>query len=384
MALWAAEHDPQTAESVKIGILTLPLRHNYGGILQAYALQTVIRDLGCDAHLIRLSPHLTVAERGVVHLKNAVKWLTGRTPRRCLSERALDEVVYRSTNYFIGENIKPATRIIESIGALRRLDREERYDAYVVGSDQVWRREYTKRFERAYSVAFTKRNVVRVAYAASFGVGLNARPRDVGVSRDALQKFAYVSTREESGAAICKNVLGVDADVVLDPTMLLDRSRYEKFAAGQRDQWRGGLFEYFLDRTAVKNAVSYKIQKSLNVPVFALDVPNMESDAPLEALIMKPVEEWIQCFRHASYIVTDSFHGCVFAIIFNKPFSVLPNLARGGDRFQTLLQRFELTHRIIDASGNPDLGPIDWGYVNSLLGLHAERSKARLAELLQV
>jgi len=354
---------------MKIGILTLSLRHNYGGILQAYALQTVLKRMGHDARLVRFMPEQVPFKRRVKHwIKGRVKNVLGRPVHRLFSDYELDHLICKELNRFIEEKIQPTTSPIRSMDELQRLDELETFDAYVVGSDQVWRAEYARKFLPAYFCTFTDRDVVRISYAASFGNSeWNVSPEELSVLKAGIARFKKVMVRENSGVDLCKELLGVDADVVLDPTMLLTRDDYLALLPSDRNTKPNGVFEYFLDRNEFKKEVSENIQMSMGLHAFSIDLPDVMESVPLDELVMHPIEEWISCFERAEYVVTDSFHGCVFSIIFNKPFAVIGNHDRGFDRFRTLLEHFGLTDCLVTAEDGPKAiaTAFDWMRINA-------------------
>lgn len=118
------------------------------------------------------------------------------------------------------------------------------------------------------------------------------------------------------------------------------------------------LFAYVLDITEEKIKIIEKIAQTKGLAVKLLSA---------EKNISSSIEDWLSHFRDASYIITDSFHGSVFSIIFRKPFNVLVNNSRGADRFMSLFSTFDLLDRIINIENNPNMGNIDWTYISEKL-----------------
>lgn len=371
---------------MKLGILTLPLRHNYGGILQAYALVTALNRLGHEGHLIRLAPPEASLKRIVIHrFKSCIKSILGRTSERLHSRRQLNTVVCKELNRFVKDNFPNQTDLIQDLGDLNRLDRLELYDGYIVGSDQVWRSEYALQFLPAFFCSFTDRKIKRISYAASFGNSEWNPPNSMRESiQQGIELFSHISVREQSAVKLCRDSLGVDARVVLDPTMLLNRSDYTALIKSKPPAIHNGLFEYFLDRNPFKEALSKQIQATTGYHPFSLDRPAPTNQVPLKMLAMASIEDWINGFEQASHVVTDSFHGCVFSILFNKPFTVVANPYRGIDRFYSLLERFDLMNRIIfeDQDPKPTSTDPNWEHVNHKVSEWREKSFAFLSEAL--
>ena len=189
-----------------------------------------------------------------------------------------------------------------------------------------------------------------------------------------IKKFDAVSVREKSGVDLCNRYLGVDALHVLDPTMLLEKEDYiDLIIAENEEVFEGNLFCYILDNTKKKDDVIDLIVQSTNLvsftcmPKLNLSLENVEQD--IDACVFPSVTRWLKSFMDANMIITDSFHGCVFSIIFNKPFWVIGNKSRGMARFDSLLSVFGLENRMLDINNIVDIDwslPIEWDRVNKI------------------
>lgn len=352
---------------MRIGILTLPLHTNYGGILQAYALQTVLERMGHEACLVeeRRKP-LPLWKAPLSYGKRIVKNLAGH-PFPVFYERKMGRempVVRQHTDRFIQKYIK--RRIVNSFSEIRETD----FDAIVVGSDQVWRPKYFHKIGHAY-LDFTEGwNIRRIAYAASFGTEeWEYNPEQTRKCAKLLKCFDAVSVREESGVRLCAGHFGVEAVHVLDPTMLLDKEDYIRlFENARTPESKGTLLNYILDETPGKTALTDRIAKEKGLVPFRANSKVEDINAKLEERIQPPVEQWLRGFYDAEYVVTDSFHACVFSILFNKPFIAVGNPARGMSRFASLLSVFGLEDRLTaHASGEKtSTEHVDWDKVNSI------------------
>jgi hypothetical protein len=238
-------------------------------------------------------------------------------------------------------------------------------EAIVVGSDQVWRPMYNYKIEDMYLSFAEHTNVPKVAYAASFGTDQwEYNPQQQQHCARLAKKFDAISVREASGVQLCEDYLGVEAKHVLDPTMLLCTDDYNKLLEGiapiDREEF---LFVYMLDATEEKleYVASVADKLGLNLVVKSTDLGVTESDS---------IEKFLLGFRDAKYVVTDSFHGTVFSILYNKDFVVLGNKKRGQARFASLLSLFGLENRLIDNLSNvKSIEGVDWSNVNRKLDI---------------
>lgn len=372
---------------MKVGVLTLPLHANYGGNLQAWALMTVLRRMGHDVWLIDMARYRTRSWRIPLILAKRMLLKYGLRRSDVVVGKGLLDGRRRAryeghARRFIADHIKPRTQIFHSTEQLSREIREENFDAIVVGSDQVWRPEYAPNVEDYFLgfLADTKK-IRRVSYAASFGTSEWRFSHEQSARCSALlKKFNAVSVRELSATTLCREKFDVEASHVVDPTLLLDADDYLELLPAQEraSHTAGKLFVYLLDKDPSKQGVLNAILRKTGLSSFDVHAGTSNDDAP-DMNIAPPIERWIQGFRDADFVFTDSFHGCVFSILFNKPFIVYGNPHRGLARFESLLGMFNLAQRMIDrAEAVEDLldqPPIDWRKVMDIL--NAQRVKSR-------
>jgi len=352
---------------MKIVILTHTLNNNYGGLLQAFALQTVLKRMGHDTVTARFSVccfKLRIIRFISYFIRRYLLGNLSQNAERKISvhtSRFVD--TYMDTIDYFGGKTRPVPGVLKL------------YDAIVVGSDQVWRPAYMH--VPAYFLDFTKdEKMKRIAYAASFGQDNWGEFSPALTRKCALyaKRFDAISVREDSAVKLCKEKLGVDALHLLDPTLLLDKEEYIRLADQEYPIVREKiLMSYILDRSEDKRKITELLSHSLQlVPleVMPAESLNTKCDNILAATYL-PVEEWLAGFRDAEFILTDSFHGCVFSILFNKPFLVIGNKERGMSRFHSLLHMFELEDRLIDSSETVFsidflINKIDWNNVNRI------------------
>lgn len=382
---------------MKIGILTQPLVNNYGGLLQAWALQQVLSRMGhqviiIDRHSVRRTD-LSWPRRIASVLKTELYILLGKEKRRVkLSEQGTN-YVRKSIIKFIEGRYLGISPIIYTEKALRRYINDKNFDAFVVGSDQVWRPCYSPSIGNYYlDFLPASSESKRIAYAASFGVDFWEYSKKQTKKYSKLaQKFNLLTVRESSGIKLVKEHLKCDALHVLDPTMLLESVDYLNLIKDPTvplQESAGKLFCYVLDQsTEIKDAIKFA-EGETGLKAFYCNASRktitQDDIKHLEQCVFPPVEQWIKSFQDAEMIVTDSFHGCVFSIIFNKPFWVVQNNNRGTARFSSLLQIFGLENRIVSTHKEIDWKtPIDWTVINSIRHQNAIFAKQLLSKALR-
>jgi hypothetical protein len=326
----------------KVGILNLQQSNNYGAVLQAYALECVVESLGYQVETIDL--HKSNDSEVKFKLKTIVKKITG----------------FRSNNfeYFRNKYLKrtSACCTTNSIG---------KYDAVVVGSDQVWRPRYTQQHALAYFLSFADNNAKRISYAASFGVDEweheFADPVLTQKIIKEVRKFKGISVREDSGIEICKSVFGVDAQHVLDPTLLAGKELFERFLDNERalNLKTKPIVVYKLDADEKFSSALSNVEHSLR----------LDSENIYDTSNYLHVHEWLSKIKNAELVVTDSFHGVCFCILFNKQFVCVVNKERGQARLTSMLEMLDIKGRLVQhlSEFNPLSCVINYDQVNAKL-----------------
>lgn len=336
---------------MKIAIITNPLHTNYGGILQAYAMQTVLERMGYKATIINRPQQKPIPYFKLpfyIAKRLILKYVLHKPTVRIFEEfyrRKIHPIICQHTQRFIHNYIH--NRILHSPSQIK----EGEYDALVVGSDQIWRPRYYKPIEITY-LSFAKKwkNIKRIAYAPSFGVDTwEYTPKQTLRCKKLIKLFDLVTVREDSGTKLCAEYYDVNAVHVLDPTMLLQKEDYIKLVeVAHQPKSKGDMMAYILDlSTSIENdLLIVAAQKKMKLFYTSSKVDN--PNAPLNERIQQPIEQWLRGFMDANFIVTDSFHACVFSIIFNKDFAVIGNKSRGLSRFLSLLKMYGLEKRLIE------------------------------------
>lgn len=340
---------------MKIGILTQHFLLNYGGIIQNFALQQVLLKLG---HEPLTFEHDTCYSR--------TRWFL-RSAKHVLKSHSLKGIpAYPTYQGRIGNKnfIKFVLKNIRSVTVKDFTpDLTQKYglDAYIVGSDQVWRPAFNlgPRLGNMF-LDFAGDDVKKISYAASFGCKeWEYTEEQEWMCGKLAKRFEAISVREASGVDLCKEHFGVDATLMLDPTLLLNKEDYGKVCHDVPKKEKH-IFVYSLVVSEGVLAVAEKVAEAMGLSIIV-------KQAGRKVKKEDTIEDWFAEFRDADYVVTDSFHGMVFSIIFNKPFSIVMNPSGGNDRYLSLLSQLGLMERIVSDELQPVFSAIDWSDVNHRL-----------------
>ena len=358
---------------MKIGILTLPLHTNYGGLLQAYALQTVLEKMGHEAVVLDTPNRKSILKWNypLEILKRSISKFLLRRPTRVFFEQWFNKtypIISRNTQPFISNHIHRL-----EVKGLKSLSPDS-FDAFIVGSDQVWRpayftRMYDTNITDAYLAFASNWKIKRVSYAASFGTdNWEYSKEQTKECASYLKMFNAVSTRESSGAELCKKYFGIDATHVIDPTMLLEKEDYVRLITNSSTpKSKGNMLCYILDETEEKTDVIDFVAKSKGLTPFKVNSKVGDFSLPVEERVQPSVETWLRGFYDADFVVTDSFHACVFSILFQKPFVIVGNKERGLARFNSLLATYGLEDCLASGSDTVKFAAINWEKVSKVL-----------------
>lgn len=373
---------------MKTAIVTLPLHTNYGGLLQAFALKTVLEGMGHEVTVLDRKvkmPLPPVWKAPFIYMKRMLAGKPAAEVFRELRYRKEYPVLSARVQDFTDSRIAP--RMLDGYDEL--VDGE--YDAFVVGSDQVWRPLYFGKIEDAFLAFARDWDVVRLSYAASFGTDeLEYEYEQAQECASLLEKFDAVSVREDSGVQMCGQWFDCDRAVrVLDPVMLPSADLYASLASDASARpCKGKIAVYVLDKSPQKQAVTDFIARVSGLQVHDMSPRTGDLQLPLHERTAPPVEDWLAGFLDAAYVVTDSFHGCVLSILFHKPFVAVGNSRRGMARMESLLGRFGLEMRLVQGIDPEDDGEFfmsepDWEAVDAVLEEERRRSFGFLEEALR-
>ena len=376
---------------MKIGILTLRLHANYGGILQAYALMTVLKRLGHEPVLIynQSFKYRSFISRAILYCTNICKkFLLGQRRLEVFRERRFKniyETVCGNTRKFVDIHLTPRTDFVVTENDWRSLQQKYHFDAYVVGSDQVWRPAYTDAVEHFFLSFLSDDYPLRISYAASFGTdNWTFTDCQTAICQQLLKRFQAVSVREDSAVQLCESRLGYRPVHVLDPTMLLLKCDYLNLVPNFQGESRG-LLVYVLDHTEEKSSVVMNVANELHESCFFVNNKDAENEEKQCAeRVAPPVEDWLKGFASAKYVITDSFHACVFSILFHIPFYVIGNESRGNARILSLLRMFHLEpqRQVLFKVELMSVLRVNWSEVDCLLDEYRQSSLSFLIQSL--
>lgn len=337
------------------------IENNYGALLQYYALQQYLQKKGYYAFWIKFK-----LKKGVGGMLYDIK-LFMKNPRIFLSSYKCHLSFLQFCHDYLNMSDKTYTRHSAK-------DNYPIADFYITGSDQVWGGHLPENF-----LTFVDDDKKKIAYAASFGKD-KLTPEHINIIRPWLKKFAKISVREESGVEIC-NEMGVEAVHLLDPTLLLDADQYPQ---KQRLIEAEYVFCYFLNIKNKEDVGWNTITEYCNKSRYRLLVNAVQGSQYLfnyEGQVFPSPEEWLSYYKYAEYIITNTFHGTVFAIIHRRPFVCV--LQQGvsekqNTRMISLLKKFHLESRM---TSKPDDIPmilkkeITWQEVGTILARQRKKTE---------
>jgi rhamnosyltransferase len=331
------------SSSLKIAVITILSKNNYGAILQGYALFKFLSRLGNDVMMIDYFPKEN---------NQGLKWLFHSVFLWYLRKRR------KKLGTFIEQNMTLTSKKYNSYNQLYK--EPPRADAYIVGSDQVWSE---KIFQGGVNYGFLQgfvNNKKKISYASSIG--------EEKISEDSLKRIAYyiqdfqhISVREKSAKELLMKAGLDDIQVVLDPVFLLNGNKYRELAISFKTSYKY-LLIYAFEGNKKINKLSKALSKAYGLKIVEIGGAFQKSDSDL-FLIDLGVEEFLGVLINAEYIITTSFHGTALSIILQKQFvNVLPR--KRSDRIVNLLKIFELEDRVIldhmNFDPNPEFKTIDY------------------------
>lgn len=346
---------------MKIGILTFHRAHNYGAILQVYALQELLKEY-YDVEIIDYYPkslhyyHYSECYNvSIFHVKEYVKnkLFLGRRKKR-----------YLAFNNFIENYLVVSPQPIDDIN--------KKYDAIIIGSDQVWnpRNNYGE-YDYYYWGRFKRAGELRlISYAASAGKSL--KELDWPLVANFLRNFDAISVREFQFRDLLKNKCDINSEWVVDPTMLQDRIFWNKIVPPKLYD-KPYLFFYQARRNESAYNYAKKYAKKMKLQFVCLSAHIMLQND--KKVIAADPLDFLSLVKYASYIVTTSFHGTVFCYQFKKDFCCLKLDDGDNDRTESLLSLMGLKDRLICLNQCPNTDEINWEKIESTFTLIRNKSK---------
>lgn len=345
---------------MKIGILTYHRAHNYGAVLQAFALQEKLKALGHTVEIIDYSPNYLInpykilsfnrllTKSPIIIVKNLLNIIV--TFRRRL-------IRHKRFNHFINKYLVISEKVTSVIPPM--------YDIYILGSDQIWNSKISSGFDKIFFGYFTtKKNALKITYAASMEANNLSNGENV-FFENALRNFNGISVRESNLSVLLQPLTSKIVKNVLDPTFIVDRLIWDNLAIKPKIAKKYVLvYDVRInDQTLI---LAHKIAKEIDGVVVQLTAWIRSSYVKHRYQCASP-KEFVGWIKYADCIVTSSFHGTAFSIIYNLPFYTI-KLNDGADsRSELLLKNLDLSNRLISTESNIHFTNIDYSNPNNLL-----------------
>lgn len=363
---------------MKTGLVTFYHIHHYGALLQACATERAVERLGSECEIIdyyvNQDNRLFQRPTGLGSAAHDAHTALHYGPLKARYDRFEE---------FARTRLKISSHRYESLEELRRA--ELPYDVLLSGSDQIWNPKIFPdgKFDPVFFGAFSGRR--KIAYAPSFGIPHVPESMEEEL-RGYLRSFSHLSVRERQGERIVEEVLGRKVPVVLDPTLLLTAQEWEEMA--HFDGKSGYILCYCISDPAPLVPYIHRLAEETGLPVVQLCGMRRSIYPKAKQVLDAGPAEFLGWFRNASYVCTNSFHGTVFSVQFQKPFftAVAPSEMAEPESSRTfsLLSRLGLTERIVgkgDSAGWND--PVDWAAVQARLEEARQESLDYLRRALQ-
>ena len=375
---------------MKIAIISLPLSYNYGGYLQCYALMETLRNMGHEVYFLQRENTVShsFAKLSIDRLKSTLENVGLGCVVYTFEKKTNSGIFYKTKNFraFTKQYIKTCSPVLRTTEQVIGYCKSRHIDAYITGSDQIWRGKYSRSVNDAF-LGFAPKDALKIAYAPSFGTDkweFNAE-QTIFIEKQ-LNTFKAISVREENGLKLLHDNVHLShrPQVVLDPTFLLSRQHYLNIS--KDEPIRHGVLTYILNEDVQKQKIIDRFCRVLVLGQYSVINPKTNADV-VEGGQGYSVEQWLAGFRDASYVMTDSFHAIVFSLIFNKPFWVFENRARGNSRIQNLLRLFGCEDRLVHLDVNFEemnwKRAINWNKVNVQMDMLIAYSKGYLEKALE-
>lgn len=360
----------------KVGILTFHAAYNYGAVLQAYALKEKIQKLGFETYIINFRSDGQKQQYSIINFK---KMDIATISRNIQNLFYFNKIKKRNNKFekFIEQdlNIYPQFGIDEN--QVKELSKK--FDYIVVGSDQIWNNSEKMQDKNDIFFLNFDGNFKRISYAASFGDDATQLLKDKEKFIPWLKKFDNISVRENEGKELLDSI-SLDSVITLDPTLLLEKKDWENVMKRINLKKKYILY-YSVNSRKYSINITKKISKKLNMPVINLVLHPKSMLSGFRYIIDCAPDEFLAYIKNAEFICTNSFHGTVFSIIFEKPFIAIFDEKDGKivkeNRKYTLLNNLKLDDHIVTESSSIDIDKfMNYDYSKSKEQLAIIRNKS--------
>lgn len=362
-----------------VAYLTRHTVSNYGSVLQAYATQTALENLGYNPICINYYRKDEKPEALVNTLLQTSSW----------NKNFLTRIIYLLTQKpvysYAGKRFENYRKIVKVTDREYNVEQDliddcPKADIYMTGSDQVWNTISCDNIDPVYFMSFLKNNEKRVSYAASFGSG-SVKESDKPIISQHLKKYEHISVRENSGVKIAEE-LGVSAQQVLDPTLLLTKAEWEKIIPKRECSEKYVLvYQLHPNKNFDKYAKSFAKKKGLKLYRISNCFHHIVRSGKF--ICCPPLGTFLWYIKNAEYFLTDSFHGTAFAIGLNTQFAdILPK--NYSERISSILELIGYKNRILKSYDDFTItdNRIDFNEVNSKIDIERNKSYKILKNML--
>lgn len=332
---------------MKIGILTFHRAHNYGALLQAYALKTYLISLGHEVAFVDYWPEWHANAYRIwnkdafqkasflAKIKMFVVFILTLS-RKYRRVKGFEDFIH---NYLLLPKAAKYTKTPDLI--------DENYDLVVVGSDQVWRNWIKKNlyigFDPIYFAEGLPRQVKYITYAASMGI-IDYNSEEENFLRNVLSNFSKISVREKTLQTLLSD-LGYQSEIVADPVFLLSKEQWNALLPSKRFRKDKYVLFYRLACSDEASVLAHEVAKKMNCRLITITatVPLLPHKDELQT--SSPLQ-FLHALRDAEFVIATSFHGTAFSVVFEKPFYVM-GLGKNADRVISLLKKIEIEGRYL-------------------------------------
>lgn len=360
---------------MKIAILTWLYNGNYGTLLQAYALQNFLKGEGYEVSNINFKPSTVEKVKNLLKCHNSLSLFREKLDGYLSKKRGNPVLLFQRNEafeQFLKQNFN-LTKQYSKANALIELS--GKYDAYICGSDQIWS---PMLLNPVYYFDFLSVNERRYAYACSFGVNdIPAKKKEI--IRRYLEKFSGISVREKTGVKIVKELTGNYVPMNVDPTLLLRSEDWNKLALNPEIKGKY-VFAYFLSNKKSYEEIAIKVAQKHKCKLVL--VPTQKEHYTFEATIIQNAGpcEWIGLVKNSCAVVTDSFHGSIFSLIFEKDFYVTKrfddtSIKSQNSRIYTLLETYGCQECMVSSVQDIEKNHVlNWETLNKKMSENASKS----------
>ena len=314
----------------KIGICVVIYNNNFGSMLQSYATMKILEEMNIDYEVIRYKKKYTplFILKSIPRVLNKNIWVDKKRVIQkkigMMLHKDIKEANEERNKLFDEFRKKRFTKLAPfSYGYKQLKETGKKYDAYLVGSDQLWLPSGLA--TNFYNLMFVDENKLKISYASSFGVK-EIPFYQVKRTKEYLNRIQYISTRENSGRDIVKKLTGRDVPVVVDPTLLFNKDQWNNILENKKMYNEKYIFAYFLGSNKEHRDRVRKLAKDTNLKIVTIrhmdEYVEADNDFGDYAPYNVGPEEFVNLIRNAEYVCTDSFHGTVFSIINHKQFLI--------------------------------------------------------------